>query len=151
MPNPKERQLSFDIDTVPVVNLYKYEEDRYGRQVIRFLSFKNDEEHELGETPIPGGVLKVYRTVDDARHLSYEGQSSFKYIPVGEDVELSLRLHHLGRQTYLFGGAVVSTRKWKKRGLGHALNIIRQFSSYLWQRLWKTPDTPAMYRRYYGG
>jgi len=71
-------------------NLYKYEEERYGRAVVRFLSFKNDEDHELGETPIPGGMLKVYRTVDEAEHLAYTGQSSFKYIPVNEDVELNL-------------------------------------------------------------
>jgi len=73
-----------------VVNLYKYEEQRYGPAVMRFLSFKNDEAHKLGETPIPGGMLKVYRDVGEAQHLSYEGQSAFKYIPVGEDVELNL-------------------------------------------------------------
>ena len=85
-----KRLLSFDVDEVPVVNLYKYEEQRYGRSVVRFLSFKNDAEHELGDTPIPGGLLKVYRTAGDAGHLSYTGQSSFKYIPVDEDVELNL-------------------------------------------------------------
>jgi hypothetical protein len=57
---------------------------------VRFLSFKNDEEHELGETPIPGGMLRVYRNVDEQGHLSYEGQSAFKYIPVDEDVELNI-------------------------------------------------------------
>ncbi|MHC4570295.1 MAG: hypothetical protein ACYTE3_31645, partial [Planctomycetota bacterium] len=41
-------------------------------------------------TPIPGGMLKVYRNAGDAGHLSYTGQSSFKYIPVDEDVELNL-------------------------------------------------------------
>jgi len=85
-----KRLLSFDTDEVPVVNLYKYEQERYGNSVVRFLSFKNDEEHKLGETPIPGGMLKVYRGVDDKGHLSYTGQSSFKYIPVDEDVELNL-------------------------------------------------------------
>jgi len=85
-----KRLLSFDIDNVPVVNLYKYEEERYGPSVVRFLNFKNDKEHELGETPIPGGTLKVYRNVGDKGHLSYTGQSSFKYIPVDEDVELNL-------------------------------------------------------------
>jgi len=85
-----KRLLSFDFDKVPVVNLYKYEEERYGNSVVRFLSFKNDEEHKLGETPIPGGMLKVYRTADQQRHLSYVGQSGFKYIPVDEDVELNL-------------------------------------------------------------
>jgi len=85
-----KRLISFDIDEVPVVNLYKYEQERYGNSVVRFLSFKNDEEHELGDTPIPGGMLKVYRSADDKGHLSYTGQSSFKYIPVDEDVELNL-------------------------------------------------------------
>ncbi|HUT69263.1 MAG TPA: DUF4139 domain-containing protein [Desulfatiglandales bacterium] len=85
-----KRLPSFAVDEVPVVNLYKYEEERYGNQVVRFLSFKNDTEHNLGDTPIPGGTLKVYRTLDESAHLSYEGQSSFKYIPVNEDVELSL-------------------------------------------------------------
>jgi len=85
-----KRLLSFDVDKVPVINLYKYEEERYGQVVVRFLSFKNDKEHKLGETPIPGGVLKVYRTADEQGHLSYTGQSSFKYIPVDEDVELNL-------------------------------------------------------------
>ena len=85
-----KRLLSFDVDQVPVINLYKYEEERYGPSVVRFLSFKNDKEHKLGETPIPGGMLKVYRDAGDQGHLSYTGQSSFKYIPVDEDVELIL-------------------------------------------------------------
>jgi len=85
-----KRLLSFDVDDVPVVNLYKFEQQRYGSSVVRFLSFKNDEDHKLGDTPIPGGLLKVYRGVGDKGHLSYTGQSSFKYIPVDEDVELNL-------------------------------------------------------------
>jgi hypothetical protein len=85
-----KRLISFDVEDVPVVNLYKYEEERYGQNVVRFLSFKNDKEHKLGETPIPGGTLKVYRSADEKGHLSYTGQSDFKYIPVDEDVELNL-------------------------------------------------------------
>jgi len=85
-----KRMISFDIDEVPVVNLYKYEQNRYGNSVLRFLSFKNDKDHKLGDTPIPGGMLKAYRTIGNEGHLSYTGQSSFKYIPVDEDVELNL-------------------------------------------------------------
>jgi len=85
-----KRLISFDVDDVPVVNLYKYEQQRYGNSVVRFISFKNDEKHNLGDTPIPGGMLKVYRGADAQGHLSYTGQSSFKYIPVDEDVELNL-------------------------------------------------------------
>ena len=85
-----KRLLSFNVNQVPVINLYKYEVERYGPSVVRFLNFKNDQEHKLGETPIPGGMLKVYRGVGDQGHLSYTGQSSFKYIPIDEDVELNL-------------------------------------------------------------
>jgi hypothetical protein len=85
-----KRLPSFKTKGVPVKNLYKYEEDRYGANVVRFLSFKNDEEHKLGDTPIPDGVIKVFRTVDEQAHLSYTGQAGFKYIPVDEDVELNL-------------------------------------------------------------
>jgi hypothetical protein len=85
-----KRLISFEADDVAVVNLYKFEEERYGSSVVRFLSFKNDKEHSLGETPIPGGTLKVYRNVDKQGHLSYQGQSEFKYIPVDEDVELNI-------------------------------------------------------------
>ena len=85
-----KRLQSFDVDEVKVVNLYKFEDERYGSSVVRFLSFKNDKEHKLGDTPIPGGLLKVYRGIGNEGHLSYTGQSEFKYIPVNEEVELNL-------------------------------------------------------------
>ena len=85
-----KRLPSFQAAKVPVVNLYKYEEERYGNVVMRFLSFKNDQAHALGQTPIPGGKLKAYRLADASGRLAYEGQSEFKYIPVDEDVELNL-------------------------------------------------------------
>ena len=85
-----KRMISFAADPVQVVNLYKYEEERYGKVVVRFLSFKNDKEHKLGDTPIPDGQLEVCRTSDEKGHLSYIGEAGFKYIPVGEEVELNL-------------------------------------------------------------
>ena len=85
-----KRLPSFDVSDIPVVNLYKHDEQRFGRAVVRYLSFKNDTAHKLGQTPIPGGTLKVYRDLDPQHHLAYVGQSGFKYIPVEEDVELNL-------------------------------------------------------------
>jgi len=91
IPNGWSKRLpSFEAEGILVTNLYKFEKERYGQSVVRFLSFINDKEHKLGETPIPGGLLKVYRTADKEQHLAYEGQSNFKYIPVDEDVELNL-------------------------------------------------------------
>ena len=87
-----KRLPSFVKDDVPVVNLYKFEEQRFGKSVVRFLSFKNDKKHRLGDTPIPGGTLRAFRKADDdaAGLLTYEGQSTFKYIPVDQEVELNM-------------------------------------------------------------
>ncbi|MCP4453374.1 MAG: DUF4139 domain-containing protein, partial [Planctomycetes bacterium] len=85
-----KRLISFDTPDIPVTNLYRFEERRYGNSVVRFLSYANDTEHRLGTTPIPGGQLKVYRDTGKRSRLSYTGESAFKYIPVNEDVELNL-------------------------------------------------------------
>jgi hypothetical protein len=85
-----KRLLSFETEDVPVTSLYKYDEERWGPEPIRFVSFANDTEHELGETPIPNGIVKIYGRADAEGHLSYAGGTDVKYIPVGEEVELNL-------------------------------------------------------------
>ncbi len=85
-----KRLISFDTDEIPVTNLYKFEAERYGDSVVRFLSTTNDADHKLGTSPIPGGQLKIYRDIGTHGHLSYTGESTFKYIPVNEEVELNL-------------------------------------------------------------
>ncbi|HSW00844.1 MAG TPA: DUF4139 domain-containing protein [Sedimentisphaerales bacterium] len=85
-----KRLMSFDADDIPVTSLCKYDEERWGSQTIRFLSFANDAEHKLGETPLPDGMVRVYGRADEQGHLSYVGGMGVKYIPVGEEVELNL-------------------------------------------------------------
>ncbi len=84
------RLLSFTALKVPVENLYEFEEEQWGAQVVRFLSFANDKEHRLGETPIPDGSIRVFRSVDDKGGEAYEGESAFEYIPVDQKVRLNL-------------------------------------------------------------
>jgi hypothetical protein len=148
-----KRLLSFDIEDVNVINLYKYEQERYGNSVIRFLSFTNDEKHNLGDTPIPGGMLKVYRNVDKENHLSYEGQSEFKYIPVNEKVELNLgsvanvivepKLMDFKTENYRFGsnGEITGWDEVRKfeievrntRDIPIKVEIKRNFPTQYWQ------------------
>ncbi len=91
IPNGWGKRLpSFEAAKVPVENLYKYDEERWGPQVRRFLSFANDRDHTLGETPIPDGTVRVYGLADAGGHLTYVGGTSIKYIPVDEEVELDL-------------------------------------------------------------
>jgi len=85
-----KRLLSFDAADIEVESLYKYDEQRWGNQTIRFVKFANDEDHNLGETPIPNGTVKIYGQADEQGYLSYVGGTSIKYIPVDEGVELNL-------------------------------------------------------------
>ena len=85
-----KRLLSFEAEDVNVSSLYKYDEERWGQQAIRFVAFANDEEHNLGQTPIPNGTVKIYSQADEQGYLSYVGGTDVKYIPVNEEVELNL-------------------------------------------------------------
>ncbi len=88
-----KRLLSFVTEDIPVTSFYKYDEERWGTDPIRFVSFANDAESAaggLGETPLPDGDVRIYSRIDDAKHLAYVGGTQTKYIPVGEKVELNL-------------------------------------------------------------
>jgi hypothetical protein len=85
-----KRLLSFEAEDIKVKSLYKYDEERWGPQTIRFVGFTNDEEHNLGQTPIPDGTVKIYNRADSEGYLSYVGGTDIKYIPVNEEVELNL-------------------------------------------------------------
>ncbi len=85
-----KRLRSFEAGAVPGMNLYKYEQERYGEDTMRFLHFKNDEAHRLGDTPLPDGRINVFRHAEDADHLHFLGADDTRYIPVGQNVELNL-------------------------------------------------------------
>ncbi len=84
------------------------------------------------------------------RRKTVMDQDGFPDIPLMEDVELGLRLKKLGGQTYLFGSASISARRWKTNASRRTALILFLFTSYLWKRCWGKPNTSAMYRRYYG-
>ncbi len=85
-----KRLQSFDAHDVNIDSLYKYDEQRWGNQTIRFIAFANDKDHNLGQTPIPNGNMKIYAAADQKGSLSYIGTTDIKYIPVNEKVELNL-------------------------------------------------------------
>jgi hypothetical protein len=91
IPNGWSKQLpSFKTADVPVASYYKYEREQWGDQVMRFYRFKNDKENKLGNEPLPDGDVKAFRFVTDDKLYSFVGRTSVKYIPIGEEVEMSL-------------------------------------------------------------
>ncbi|NOX34698.1 MAG: DUF4139 domain-containing protein [Deltaproteobacteria bacterium] len=85
-----KRLLSFKAENIRVKNIYKYEYERFGQNVVRFLTFKNNKENNLGKTPMPGGEIKVFQSIGKKGELDFIGADSTKYIPIGKKIELNL-------------------------------------------------------------
>ena len=84
-----KRMRSFEGQTVPFKIEYRYRPQEYGEQLVRMYLLKNDKESKLGTTPLPDGVVRVFR--DNGREgLSYLTQQTVKYIPIGDKIELNL-------------------------------------------------------------
>jgi hypothetical protein len=84
-----KRMRSFDGKQVPFEIEYRYRPQEYGDQLVRMYLLKNDVASKLGTTPLPDGIVRVFR--DNGREgLSYLTQQSVKYIPIGDKIELNL-------------------------------------------------------------
>jgi hypothetical protein len=84
-----KRLRSFEADDAPLKIEYRYRPREYGEQLVRMYLMSNDEESNLGTTPLPDGVVRVYR--DNGRDgLSYLAQQTIKYVPIGDKIELNL-------------------------------------------------------------
>ena len=84
-----KRLRSFEADDAPLKIEYRYRPRAYGEQLVRMYLLANDEESNLGTTPLPDGVVRVFR--DNGRDgLSYLAQQTIKYKPIGDKIELNL-------------------------------------------------------------
>lgn len=85
-----KRLLSLKAGQVQMQDLYRYEKERFGEAVVRFLTFDNKKENKLGETPLPGGEIKVFHSTGKKGEVEYIGADTTKYIPVGKKIDLNL-------------------------------------------------------------
>jgi hypothetical protein len=84
-----QRMVSFRSRDVPFEVLYRYRPHQYGPKPVRFFILANDAEHKLGESPLPDGVIRVFR--ENGRDgLSFYTAQSTKYIPLKEKIELNV-------------------------------------------------------------
>ncbi|MCX5684233.1 MAG: hypothetical protein NT049_11180, partial [Planctomycetota bacterium] len=56
-----QRMISFRTRDVPFEILYRYRPHQYGPKPVRFFILANDVEHKMGESPLPDGVIRVFR------------------------------------------------------------------------------------------
>jgi hypothetical protein len=84
-----QRMVSFKARQVPFEILYRLREHQYGPRPVRFFILANDEEHKMGESPLPDGVIRVFR--DNGKDgLAYYTTQATKYIPIKEKIELNV-------------------------------------------------------------
>ena len=84
-----KRMRSLQAVDVPLKIQYRYREPEYGPQLVRMYLMRNDKESKLGTTPLPDGVVRVFR--DNGRDgLSFLMTQSVKYIAIGDKIELNL-------------------------------------------------------------
>jgi hypothetical protein len=84
-----KRMRSLEGLTVPFEIQYRYRPQEYGDQLVRMYLLTNDKESKLGTTPLPDGMVRVFR--ENGRDgLSFLAAQAIKYIPIGDKIELNL-------------------------------------------------------------
>jgi hypothetical protein len=86
-----KRMRAIEADKVPLKIQYRYRPAEYGEQLVRMYLMTNDTASKLGDTPLPDGIVRVFRESGRAGGgLSYVTQQAIKYIPIGDKIELNL-------------------------------------------------------------
>jgi hypothetical protein len=84
-----KRMRSFESPAVPFRIQYRYRVLEYGDRLVRLYLLANDKESTLGETPLPDGVVRVFRN-NGRDGLSFLAAQSIRYVPIGDKIELNL-------------------------------------------------------------
>jgi hypothetical protein len=84
-----KRMRLFAGKDVPFRIEYRYRPQEYGDQLVRMFLLRNATASDLGTTPLPDGIVRLYR--DNGRDgLSFMLQQQIKYVPIGQEIELNL-------------------------------------------------------------
>jgi len=78
----KADEVSFDI-------VYRMRAHQYGPRPVRFFIWRNDDEHKLGDCPLPNGRVRIFRD-NGADGLSYLGEQLIRYVPIKAEIEVNL-------------------------------------------------------------
>lgn len=69
--------------------VYRMRAHQYGARPVRFFIWRNDEEHKLGESPMPDGRIRLFRE-NGKDGLSYLGDQIVRYVPVKAPIEVNV-------------------------------------------------------------
>ena len=84
-----KRMLAVKADDVNFDIVYRMRSHQYGARPVRFFIWLNDDEHKLGESPLPNGLIRIFRE-NGKDGLSYLGQQVVRYVPIKAKIEVNL-------------------------------------------------------------
>ena len=115
------RMVSFRTKEVPFEIVYRLRQHQYGPKPVRFFILANDEKHKLGESPLPDGVIRVFRAGAQGG-LNYYTTQSTKYIPIQEKIELNVgtddeivyerKVFDVARDEFIYEGTPLRVTGW---------------------------------------
>lgn len=84
-----KRMIAFVADGVKFDIVYRIRGYQYGPRPVRFFLWNNDDEHKLGQSPMPNGLVRIFR--DNGKDgLSYLGEKLLRYVPIKAEIEVNL-------------------------------------------------------------
>ena len=84
-----KRMQAVEAEDVPFDIVYRMRAHQYGPRPVRFFLWANDAEHELGDSPMPNGMVSVFRR-NGQDGLAFLGRQLVRYTPISDDIEINL-------------------------------------------------------------
>ena len=84
-----KRMRAVKADGVKFDIVYRMRSYQYGPRPVRFFIWQNDEEHLLGDSPLPNGLVRVFRDTGQ-EGLSFLAQQLIRYVPIKAKIEVNL-------------------------------------------------------------
>ncbi len=84
-----KRMRAVKADDVKFDIVYRMRAHQYGPRPVRFFIWRNDDEHSLGESPLPNGRVRIFRD-NGADGLAYLGEQLIRYVPIKAEIEVNL-------------------------------------------------------------
>ena len=84
-----KRMVAIAADGVKFDIVHRVRAYQYGDWPVRFFIFTNDKEHKLGDSPLPDGLVRIFRkNVRDG--LAFLGEQKVHYVPIKAKAEINL-------------------------------------------------------------
>jgi len=84
-----KRMQAIDAAGVKFDIVHRVRAYQYGNWPVRFFIFTNDKEHKLGDSPLPDGLVRVFRQ-NGRDGLAFLGEQKVHYVPIKAKAEINL-------------------------------------------------------------